>query len=109
MNYYFLKWSKFLEIFSKKEIDNDFERQYFSIIGKVNQKLALSSDFNLMPIFIDSNIYNFYQHKVKRAKNNSDLNLQKEWLENYNYSLMNLNNFPKLKTKKKIRILISNS
>lgn len=77
---------------SQREIDNDFERQYFSIIGKVNKKLAISSEYNLMPIFIDPHIYNFYQYKVNRAKDNRDLVLQKEWLENYNYSLMNLNN-----------------
>jgi hypothetical protein len=77
---------------SQREIDNDFERQYFSIIGKVNKKLAISSEFNLMPIFIDPHIYNLYQYKVNKAKDNRDLVLQKEWLENYNYSLMNLNN-----------------
>ncbi|MFV5688919.1 hypothetical protein ACM55M_09885 [Flavobacterium sp. ZT3R25] len=77
---------------SQREIDNDFERQYFSIIGKVNKKLAISSEYNLMPIFIDPHIYNFYQYKVNRAKDNRDLVLQKEWLENYNYGLMNLNN-----------------
>lgn len=76
----------------KKEINNDFERQYLSIIGKVNNKLAISSECNLMPIFINPHIYNFYQYKVNKAKNNTDLSLQREWLENYNYSLMNLNN-----------------
>lgn len=77
---------------SQKEIDNDFERQFFSIIGKVNKKLALSSEYNLMPIFINPNIYNFYQYKINRAKSNDELNLQKEWSENYNHSLINLNN-----------------
>lgn len=77
---------------SQNEVDNDFERQFLSIIGKVNKKLAISSESNLMPIFIDPNIYNFYQYKVNRAKDNRDLVFQKEWLENYNYSLMNLNN-----------------
>jgi hypothetical protein len=77
---------------SQKEIDNDFERQYFSIVGKVNKKLALCSENNLIPIFINPSIYNFYQYKVNRAKDNIDLVFQKEWLENYNYSLMNLNN-----------------
>ncbi|MGV3696328.1 hypothetical protein [Flavobacterium sp.] len=77
---------------SKKEIDNDFERQYLSIVGKVNKKLAISSEYNLMPIFIDKHIYNFYQYKINRAKSNSDLILQEEWAKSYNHSLMNLNN-----------------
>ena len=56
---------------SKDELDNDFERQYLSIVGKVIKKLAISSQYNMMPIFINPHIYNYYQYKINKAKNNN--------------------------------------
>lgn len=77
---------------TKEAIENDFERQYFSIIGKVNKKLALSDEFDLTPIFIDPNIHNFYQYKISKSKNNQDIHFHQEWNKYYDYKLMNLNN-----------------
>lgn len=70
----------------------DYERQFFSIVGKVNKKLALAENYDLMPIIIDDNIHNYYQHKINKSKNNNDENFKEEWNKNYSYELMNLNN-----------------
>lgn len=77
---------------SKDELDNDFERQYLSIVGKVIKKLAISSQYNMMPIFINPHIYNYYQYKINKAKNNNDRSFINEWSNNYSHALMNLNN-----------------
>lgn len=70
----------------------DYETQFFSIVGKVNKKLALAENYDLMPIIIDDNIHNYYQYKISKSKNNNDKNFKEEWNRSYSYELMNLNN-----------------
>jgi hypothetical protein len=70
----------------------DYERQFFSIVGKVNKKLALTEKFDLIPVIINDSIHNFYQYKIQKSKNNNDENFNEAWDQTYNYKLMNLNN-----------------
>jgi len=77
---------------NKDNLKYDYERQFFSIIGKVNKKLALAEKFNLIPIIIDDSIHNYYQHKIVKSKNNSDVDFNNEWNSSNDYKLMNLNN-----------------
>ncbi len=69
----------------------DYETQFFSIIGKVNKKLALSEKFDLIPIIINDNIHNYYQYKINKSKKSEDENFNLEWSKTHNYELMNLN------------------
>lgn len=70
----------------------DFETQFFSIVAKVNKTLALTQHFDLIPVFIDKNIFNFYQYKIQKAKFTKDENFRQEWNISHNYELMNLGN-----------------
>lgn len=76
----------------KEKHEIDYETQFFSIVGKINKKLALAENFNLMPIIIDDNIHKYYQYKINKSKNNIDKNFKQEWDKTYTYELMNLNN-----------------
>lgn len=93
-NFQYFPRAKYISHFgSEKEKDKiDYETQFFSIVGKVNKKLALAENFNLMPIIIDDNIHNYYQYKINKSKNNSDKNFKEEWDKTYGYELSNLNN-----------------
>jgi|GEM_PF-1637016 len=77
---------------NQEDLECDFERQFFSIIGKVNKSLALANDYDLIPIFIDEHIHNFYQYKVMKSKANQDSIFLKEWEKLYDFKLMNLSN-----------------
>ncbi|MCF6169015.1 hypothetical protein [Lutibacter sp.] len=79
----------------RNDTDNlqyEYERQFFSIVAKVNKKLALTEKFNLIPIIIDDSIHNYYQHKIVKSKKNSDIDFNNEWNNSNDYKLMNLNN-----------------
>ncbi|GGK38675.1 MULTISPECIES: hypothetical protein [Flavobacteriaceae] len=77
---------------NKDNLKYDYERQFFSVIAKVNKKLALAEKFNLIPIIIDDSIHNYYQHKIGKSKKNSDVDFNNEWNISNDYKLMNLNN-----------------
>lgn len=70
----------------------DYERQYFSIIGKVNKKLALCNDYNLIPIFVNQRIHDYYRFKILKSKENKDPIFNEEWKKNYDTKLINLSN-----------------
>jgi len=70
----------------------DYERQYFSIIGKVNKKLALSNEYNLIPIFINQRIHDYFRFKVLKSKENEDSVFNEEWKKSYDTKLVNLSN-----------------
>ncbi len=70
----------------------DYERQYFSIIGKVNKKLALSNEYNLIPIFINQRIHDYFRFKVLKSKENEDPVFNEEWKKSYDTKLVNLSN-----------------
>lgn len=90
---YFPRASYISHFENEKEKDKiDYETQFFSIVGKINKKLALAENFNLMPIIIDDNIHNYYQYKINKSKNNNDKDFIEEWDKTYVYELMNLNN-----------------
>jgi hypothetical protein len=76
----------------KENLKYEYERQFFSIVAKVNKKLALTEKFNLIPIIIDDNIHNYYQYKIAKSKKNSDVGFNNEWNNLNDYKLMNLNN-----------------
>ncbi|OBQ52885.1 hypothetical protein JJL45_09110 [Tamlana sp. s12] len=76
----------------KESLKYEYERQFFSIVAKVNKKLALTEKFNLIPIIIDDNIHNYYQYKIEKSKLNSDKDFNTEWNNTNDYKLMNLNN-----------------
>ena len=76
----------------KDNLQYEYERQFFSIVAKMNKKLALTEKFNLIPIIIDDSIHNYYQHKIAKSKKNNDIDFNKEWDNSNDYKLMNLNN-----------------
>jgi hypothetical protein len=76
----------------KEGKEYDYERQYFSIIGKVNKKLALSNDYNLIPIFINQRIHDYFRFKVLKSTENEDPVFNEEWKKNYDSKLINLSN-----------------
>lgn len=76
----------------KDNLKYDYERQFFSIVAKVNKKLALTEKFNLIPIIIDDNIHNYYQYKIEKSKLNCDKSFNNQWNNTNDYKLMNLNN-----------------
>jgi len=55
------------------------EGQYFSIVAKVLKRLAICGTHDLIPVFIDRNIYDFYNLKVKKASNTNDDHFIKSW------------------------------
>ncbi|WP_018478806.1 hypothetical protein [Pontibacter roseus] len=68
----------------------DYDRQLFSIVAKVNKKLALAGDFNLIPVFINQHIYNFFNYKVEKSRNNKEEGVIREWQNTSNIPLFNL-------------------
>lgn len=70
----------------------EYERQFFSIVAKINKKLALTEKFDLIPVIIDDSIHNLYLHKIDKSKNNNDGDFNESWEKMYAYRLMNLNN-----------------
>ncbi|WP_205502223.1 hypothetical protein [Rufibacter psychrotolerans] len=68
----------------------NYDHQFFSIVAKVNKKLALCGEFNLIPIFIDQHVFNFFMHKAVKSTRNSEEGVNKEWLNNYNIPLFKL-------------------
>lgn len=72
--------------------DFDFTRQFYSIVGKINKKLALCGHYNLTPILLDKNIGSFYQYKVAKAQNTSDTLFQSQLENELNVPLQNLTN-----------------
>ncbi|WP_266204964.1 hypothetical protein [Pontibacter kalidii] len=68
----------------------DYDRQFLSIIAKVNKKLTLCEQYNLVPIFLDQNIYNFFNYKVEKARNNKELGVVNEWNKSNEVPLFNL-------------------
>lgn len=77
---------------SEKAKKFDYQRQFFSIVAKINKKLALTEKFDLLPVIIDDSIHNIYQYKIQKSKQNGDENFNDSWESLYNYKLMNLNN-----------------
>lgn len=68
----------------------DYDRQFLSVVAKVNKKLALAGDFNLIPVFIDQHIYNFFNYKVEKSRNNKEEGVIREWQNTSNIPLFNL-------------------
>lgn len=52
-----------------------------SITGRLNRTLAISHEFNLIPIFINENLARAYSHKIEIAKNNKESKLNMEFLK----------------------------
>jgi hypothetical protein len=53
----------------------DFDHQIISMAGKVNRALAISYEFDLIPILINQNVANAYASKTEIAKENKDTKL----------------------------------
>lgn len=53
----------------------DLDHQIMSMAGKVNRALAVSYEFDLIPILINGNIANAYSSKTEIAKENKDSKL----------------------------------
>lgn len=70
----------------------DYQRQFFSIVAKINKKLALTEKFDLLPVIVDDSIHNIYQYKIQKSKQNGEENFNNSWEALYSYKLMNLNN-----------------
>lgn len=68
----------------------NLDHQLWSITGKLNRALAVCSEFNLIPIFINENLAQAFSHKIEIAKSNSDLSLQSEFLKQYRTQLENV-------------------
>jgi hypothetical protein len=69
--------------FFTEEENKDFhlDHQLLSITGRLNRTLAISHEFNLIPIFINENLARAYSHKIEIAKNNKESKLNMEFLK----------------------------
>lgn len=63
------------------------DHQLASMAGKLNRTLAVSHEFNLIPIFINENLARAYSHKIEIAKNNKDGKLNNEFIRQNRTSL----------------------
>ncbi|MFD3002419.1 hypothetical protein ACFS7Z_18755 [Pontibacter toksunensis] len=83
--------TKYIDLFPKENNRlYDYNRQFYSIIARVNKKLALCGEHDLVPIFLDQHIYNFFNYKVEKSKKNKEEGVNAEWQKSYNIPLFNL-------------------
>jgi len=59
----------------------DLDHQLLSITGRLNRTLAISHEYNLIPIFINENLVRAYSQKIEIAKNNKEDKLNKEFIK----------------------------
>lgn len=71
---------------------NDFETQFFSIIGKLNKKIALCDEFNLNPIFVNESMHHLYLNKIKLSTKCTDEKFLNEWHRRYDFPLHDVHN-----------------
>lgn len=57
----------------------DLDHQIVSAAGKINRSLAVSFEFDLIPILINKNIANAYAAKIETAKQNKDSKLVEQF------------------------------
>jgi len=57
------------------------DHQLLSITGRLNRTLAISHEFDLIPIFINENLAKAYSQKIEIAKNNKEDKLNKEFIK----------------------------
>lgn len=74
--------------FSKEENKTyAFDHQISSIAGKFNRSLAVSHEFDLIPIFLNKNLANAFVSKAEIARNNSDQKLNSDFSKQNNLEL----------------------
>lgn len=77
-----------ISFFSKEDNESySLDHQISSIAGKFNRHLSISSEFNLIPIFINENLAKAYATKVEIAKNNQEKKLNQEFIKVNNIEL----------------------
>lgn len=69
--------------FHNEEDNNIFQldHQLMSAVGKLNRSLAVSSEFDLIPIFINENLARTYSQKIEIAKNNNEEELRSAFMK----------------------------
>lgn len=75
--------------FFDEEENKEFsmDHQVSSMAGKFNRFLAVSDEFNLIPIFINENLARAYSIKAEIAKNNIESNLNEIFLQQHKIEL----------------------
>lgn len=56
-----------------------FEHQYFSTIGLILRSLTVAGEYNLNPVFIDKNIFEYYKLKINSINNTNNPELLELW------------------------------
>ncbi len=68
----------------------NLDHQLMTISGKLNRSLAVSNEFNLIPIFINDNLSRAFSQKIEIAKKNNEENLKNEFIKQHRTSLENV-------------------
>lgn len=67
-----------------------FEHQYFSSVALILRALTAAGEYNLTPIFIDKNVFNFFKIKINSIRNSNNpelIELWKKFGSNYELSI----------------------
>lgn len=83
--------SDYKKPYSNKLFDSyAFEHQYFSSVALILRALTAAGEYNLTPVFIDKNVFNFFKLKINSIKNSSNPELISLWKKlgsNYDLSI----------------------
>ena len=72
------------------DVGNFHDHQLYSVIGRLNKLVMVSSEYNLVSVFLDNNIVNGFNEKFRIAKANNEI--KHSWYQAFGSNSINLQN-----------------